>query len=253
MPTVALERHKRRRNSVAGNRGNGRGFRSDSARGSCSVAASTSAGVVLSPVVPNRVGDPNGREHLSQLMLGYQKGDPDSAAELVEIVSPMLMRFLAAPSLTRAYAEDMLQECWLRIHRARHTYRPGAAVLPWLYGIARHVRVDSYRRVRRVNSNEIASSDCLDSVSGADGRTQIADLNLWRIVAQIPGSQREVILMLKVSGMTCEEVALATRRSVVATKQIAHRAYVKLRSLWRDEAKPGANEMAPSVEAPCQS
>ena len=50
---------------------------------------------------------------------------------------------------------------------------------------------------------------------------------------QLPESQQEVILMLKVSGLTLEEVAAATRTSVGAVKQKAHRAYERLRSLMR--------------------
>ena len=47
-----------------------------------------------------------------------------------------------------------LQETWLRIHEVRHTYRPGEPVLPWIYAIARHTRVDHYRKTRRVEDRE---------------------------------------------------------------------------------------------------
>ena len=65
-------------------------------------------------------------------MRRYQQADPAAAAELVRVLSPMLLRFLSGPAQTRVHAEDMLQECWLRIHKARHTYRQDAPVLPWI-------------------------------------------------------------------------------------------------------------------------
>ena len=181
---------------------------------------------------------PNAKDagRLQELMLGYQNADPGAANQLVEQLSPMLLRFLAGPLYTRAFAEDMLQDCWLRLHRARHTYRPGTPVLPWIFAIARHTRVDAYRR-RRIETRESA----LDQVSGSGDRASTPavtpEIDLWRFVRQLPPSQQEVILMLKVSGMTLEEVARATGGTVGAVKQKAHRAYVKLRELIDNQPK----------------
>lgn len=60
-----------------------------------------------------------------------------------------------------------------------------------------------------------------------------------RCLRQLPPSQREVILMLKVSGMSLEEVARATSSSVGSVKQKAHRAYGKLRRLLVAEKETG--------------
>ena len=49
------------------------------------------------------------------------------------------------------------------------------------------------------------------------------------LIAVLPPSQREVVSMLKVSGMSLEEVARATASSVGSVKLKAHRAYEKLR------------------------
>jgi len=51
------------------------------------------------------------------------------------------------------------------------------------------------------------------------------------LLAALPESQREVIALLKVSGMSLEEVARATSNSVGSVKQKAHRAYERLRQL----------------------
>jgi Sigma-70 region 2 len=56
-----------------------------------------------------------------------------------------------------ADAEDMLQDVWLRVHHVRHTYRPSEPLLPWVYAIARRVRVDNYRKRQRIASREIAA------------------------------------------------------------------------------------------------
>jgi RNA polymerase sigma-70 factor (ECF subfamily) len=170
-------------------------------------------------------------------MVGYQNADREAAAELVGKVSPMLLRFLAGPLQTRAYAEDILQDCWLRIHRSRHTYRPGTPVLPWLFAIARYTRIDAYRRRRQIDANEVQAVDISASAPGSPAIPDPAEMDLWRLVGQLPSSQQEVIQMLKISGLSLEEVANATGSTVGAVKQKAHRAYQKLRELLNASAQ----------------
>src|ERR1700726_3824986 len=86
----------------------------------------------------------------------YQQADPKAPAALVNTLSPALLRFFMSQGTSREHADDLLQETWLRIHRVRHTYRPGEPVLPWIYAIARRVRVDGYRRTRRIALHETA-------------------------------------------------------------------------------------------------
>ena len=55
------------------------------------------------------------------------------------------------------------------------------------------------------------------------------------LMAALPPSQREVVSMLKVSGMSLEEVARATASSVGSVKLKAHRAYEKLRAVLKPQ------------------
>src|SRR5215467_9073387 len=91
---------------------------------------------------------------LGDLMVRYQNGDPTAVTELIERLSPQLHRFFLAQFVSRRFADDLLQETWLRIHQVRHTYRPGEPVLPWIYALARNIRVDHYRKTRRVEDRE---------------------------------------------------------------------------------------------------
>src|ERR1700677_3138273 len=89
-----------------------------------------------------------------QLMAPDQPAEAEPLSALIERLSPQLYRFFASQLGNRADAEDMLQDTWLRIHRVRHTYRAGDPVLPWVYTIARRVRVDNYRKRYRISSRE---------------------------------------------------------------------------------------------------
>src|SRR5260370_10743482 len=164
---------------------------------------------------------------------------------LVESLSPQLYRFFASQMGRRTDAEDMLQDVWLRIHRVRHTYRPAEPLLPWVYAIARRVRVDSYRKRKRIASRERAV-DLLPEA--AAGKTEEAkNLPAFEdLVAALPESQREVLTMLKVNELSLEEVARATSSTVGAVNQNAHRAYQRLRDLLRQSelAQTGQNGIA---------
>ncbi len=164
---------------------------------------------------------------LEMLMLRYQQGGAEAASELVTRLSPGLHRFFLMQFVSRRYADDLLQETWLRIHEIRHTHRPGEPVLPWVYAIARHIRVDHFRRVQRVELREKQVEDLPEIAAAPQGAG--TGPSLEEMLAGLPESQREVIAMLKVSGMSLEEVARATSSSVGSVKQKAHRAYEKLR------------------------
>jgi len=165
---------------------------------------------------------------LEALMVRYQQGDSPAASALIHRVSPLLHRFFLVEFVSRRYADDLLQETWLRIHEVRHTYRPGERVMPWLYAIARNVRVDHYRRTRRVTDREQQVEKLPETAAPRGGADRAPDLET--LLAALPESQREVIAMLKIAGMSLEEVARATSSSVGSVKQKAHRAYEKLRA-----------------------
>lgn len=172
--------------------------------------------------------DASRRHDLEYLMHRYQQADAAAVAELVAILSPKLLRFFAGPWATRDLAEDALQECWLRIHQARHTHRPGTSVLPWVFAIARHTRVDVWRRskkFRQVSLEDVASEF---PASGCETRSAI---DVDRLLAELPESQSEVIYMTKVLGLSVEETASATGSTAGAVKQKAYRAYERLRRL----------------------
>src|SRR5260370_36968168 len=91
---------------------------------------------------------------LQQLMSRYQQADGTAVRLLIEQLSPQFLRFFSSQMGCRTNAEDMLQDLWMRIHQARHTYRAGEPVLPRVDAIARYVPTDRYRQRRRVETRE---------------------------------------------------------------------------------------------------
>ena len=171
-------------------------------------------------------------------MTGYQQADRASAQVLMEMLSPMLTRFFMSTTDGRQDCDDLVQETLLRIHRARHSYRSPDPVLPWVFAIARHVRVDQFRKRRRTETHEEAVEPEVlaryetASPSGKD----LPDFD--SLVSVLPESQKQVLTMLKVFGMSVEEVARATSSSVGSVKQKAHRAYGRLREILQNPGNP---------------
>jgi RNA polymerase sigma-70 factor (ECF subfamily) len=171
----------------------------------------------------------------------YQQADPAAPAALVALLSPPLLRFFRFNAASREQAEDLLQETWLKIHRMRHSHRPGDRVLPWVYAIAHHVRIDGYRRTRRIAAHETAIDPVPEPASPSD---PAGSLHFESLMAALPEAQREVVIMLKATGMTVDEVARATSSTIGAVKLKAHRAYERLRELLESPPRPKRTEDA---------
>lgn len=181
-----------------------------------------------------------GDSELELLMVRYQGGDFAAATALIHRVSPQLHRFFVAQLTSRSHADDLLQETWLRIHRVRHTYRPSEPVLPWVYAIARHVRVDHFRKAMRTQIREKRLAEITDVAANTNAGQRGPGDDLAKLLAPLPESQREVLEMLKITGMSLEEVARATSSTVGSVKQKVHRAYKKLREqLGSSESRKG--------------
>jgi RNA polymerase sigma-70 factor (ECF subfamily) len=176
-----------------------------------------------------------GEDELRSLMVRYQSGDFEAVDELVRSLSAPLWRYFTSPHTSRGDTEDLLQDCWVRIHRSRQTYRPADPVLPWIFAIARHTRLDGYRRRRRRESRETLVATPPEVVVPGDNLALPDKTRFTHLLEQLPDSQREVLVMLKVSDMSLEEVARATSSTVGAIKQKAHRAYARLRQIIEKE------------------
>lgn len=183
---------------------------------------------------------PAGGTHVATpeaLMQAYQRGDGAAAADLVRRFSPMLLRSFIADMTARRHAADLVQETWLRVHQVRRTYRGGEPVLPWIFGIARHVRIDHFRKVGRTSAREQCLPDDLELPGAGAGPAPGEDLDA--LLAPLSRSEREVIELLKVVGLSLEDVARATACTVGSVKQKVHRAYRKLRERRLHPVSPG--------------
>src|SRR5262245_56936480 len=78
----------------------------------------------------------------------YSNGDNAAFAELYDAIAPRLHGFLRKATRDDSTTEDLMQQTFLQIHRARGSFIAGAAVMPWALAIAKRLMIDSARRRR---------------------------------------------------------------------------------------------------------
>lgn len=178
--------------------------------------------------------------------------DEQALAELVEAVGPALLAFVERSLGSRGHeAEDIAQEAFIRLWRARHRWRPTAAVRTYLFTIATRLTLNRQRGWRRRPlelSFTLDETDTLDPVDGApDPERLAASGQLRRMLASelisLPTTQRVALLLKTVGGLRYEEIAEVLEVSAAAVESLLSRARARLRpklSAFRTEGKPGS-------------
>jgi len=185
--------------------------------------------------------DAGGNDPDAELMLAFQRGDEDAFAEIVRRYQGRVVSLAYRYLGSAADAEDLAQEVFLRVHRAKEGYEASARFSTWIYRITANASLNLLRgrRVRRTVNREMPDE------SGAEGTASFADPDaeapqdrmekdelsavLRRIVDELPERQRVAILLNKYEGLSYEDVASAMDLSVMAVKSLLTRARVNIK------------------------
>jgi RNA polymerase sigma-70 factor (ECF subfamily) len=192
------------------------------------------------------MADPN--ERLDAAMERYARGDDGAFDELYRRGAPRLRGFLLRLSGDGALADDLVQEVFLRVHRARGHFAPGAAALPWIFAIARNVFLDHTRHPRVRRGGELREDGGIperEAPPDTKGDEALIGNELLSIVratlAGLPVLQREAFVLIRFEGLSVSEAAQVLGATEGAVKIRAFRAYEALRAaLKQNDPKPGA-------------
>jgi RNA polymerase sigma-70 factor (ECF subfamily) len=176
------------------------------------------------------------------LMLRVQRDEPGAFAGLVERFGPRIFARLFRMLQDRQEAEDLTQEVFLRLYRARLRYRPRAKFSTWLYHVTQNVARNALRRRRRhawlrlsrLGADEEAvrvrprQERINDSPSARLERRELAQV-VRGAVAALAGRQRTAMEMRQFQNYSCAEIADALALTPEATKSLLYRARLQLR------------------------
>ncbi|MGE0710590.1 MAG: RNA polymerase sigma factor [Planctomycetota bacterium] len=174
-----------------------------------------------------------------ELFERYRAGDADAFRELHARYAPRLGALLRRSLYRQEEAADLVQQTFLQLHRARHDFRPGAAVRPWLYTIALNLARKHFRTLKRRPTKPLEGEVPDEAPPPGRPAERAEDVaRLREALLELPENQREVIELHWFEGLPFAEVAQVVGASLSAVKVRAHRGYKRLRALL-EGAGPG--------------
>jgi RNA polymerase sigma-70 factor, ECF subfamily len=180
-----------------------------------------------------------------QLMLDVKAGDEASFELLLQRYRRPLVNFLYRMVRNREQAEDLAQEVFLRVYRAREDYVPSAKFTTWLFRIATNLALNSVRDTRYQKLEvSIDAPVTIDAEEGDEKPLDIAEKHpnieqhlventrkkmIRHAIEKLPEKQRAAVLLHKYQELDYAEIAKILNCSESALKSLLFRAYESLR------------------------
>jgi RNA polymerase sigma-70 factor (ECF subfamily) len=189
-----------------------------------------------------------------RLMLQVRDDDPRAFEELMLRYQNRVVALLAHLTGRPDVAEDLAQDVFLRVYRARKQYVPGAKFSTWLFTIAGNVAANSKRsRARRQEVNLPASTTGTTTMpieamavaaSGLMPTRQVDSAEMREAVQQAIASlgerQRMAVLLAKFEHFSYAEIAEIMELTPEAVKSLLSRARGRLREVLEPYLERGA-------------
>ncbi len=178
-------------------------------------------------------------------MLDVKAGDEASFELLLHRYRRPLVNFVFRMVRNQEQAEDLAQEVFLRVYRAREDYVPSAKFTTWLFRIATNLALNSLRDNR--NQRMEISLDAPINASDEDGDERLLDVAekhpnieqhlvedarrkmIKHAIDKLPEKQRAAVLLHKYQELDYGEIAKILNCSESALKSLLFRAYETLR------------------------
>jgi len=179
------------------------------------------------------------------LLLAYAAGDASAFDTLYGRHKGGIYRFLLRQCGHAGVADELFQDVWMNVVRARASYTPSAKFTTWLYRIAQNRLIDHWRASGRVEivtaGSDDDDEDPLDEVPGRESdqpevrvATLELSLRLRHALATLPAAQREAFLLHQEGGLELSEIADLTGAGVETVKSRIRYAMTKLRAELED-------------------
>lgn len=176
----------------------------------------------------------------SALMLRYGDGDVQAFEVLYRRHNDAIYRYLLRLCGHRDSADDIFQEVWGKIVKARKTYRPTAKFTTFLYRVAHNCFIDHVRRNKRHSMNTVLEPELYgdqgESLETATERS-LARERLEIALTTLPEEQRDAFLLREEGGLSVDQIAAVTGCNRETAKSRLRYAVNKLRSAIDEPAE----------------
>ncbi len=168
-------------------------------------------------------------------MTRFCQGDARAFDALFQRYAGPIHGYLARLTGSPAAAEDLSQQTFLSVVRARGRFQESSRVKPWLYAIATNAARDWQRRKRPEDLTEQGELPTRVPAEASAPRDAGLERAVQRALAELPEGQRIPIVLHRFEGMSFAEIADAMGLTESAVKVRAHRGYERLRELLAAE------------------
>lgn len=177
-----------------------------------------------------------------QLMMRVRDGDSAAFRDLFSRYAEPVIHFAFRFVNNRDRAEELVQDAFLQIFRARSRYEPRARFATYLYRVVTNLCLNELRRFEYQGrteplegqpneegeaTREIADESAPTAVESVAGSQATA--RVQAILDRLPENQKTALLLSRVEGFSYQEVAETLETSVSAVKSLIFRATQTLR------------------------
>jgi len=160
-----------------------------------------------------------------ELMVFYQNGSTHAFDLLYKRHSSRVFEFLRRRTNPQN-AGDLLQESFLKLHKARHQYSGKYPFLPWLFTITRNVLYDHARlKETKLSRNSVSEVEEL-----ADHEKVDTGADLQPFLVALPEAQRRAVELRYLQDWSFERIAAEMQTTPINIRQIVNRGLKKIRS-----------------------
>lgn len=201
-----------------------------------------------------------------RLMIQVRDGNAGAFEQLVRNYQNRVLGVLQHVVSDRALAEDLTQDVFLRVYRARQRYTPDAKFSTWLFTITNNVAKNALRKLSRrkeVQSNlpadgsageaGVGLSTFTPEKSGLQPARQLDKLEIGQIVRMavemLPERQRMALMLSRFEEMSYQEIGDAMDLSVQAVKSLLSRARNNLKDRLQPYLESGRMPASEASEA----
>ncbi|MDQ1311169.1 MAG: hypothetical protein QG601_2439 [Pseudomonadota bacterium] len=211
------------------------------------VAASAGRADTARHMQPVDAGNPDDTDEA--LMLAYGRGDAAAFERLYARHKGPTYRYLLRHTSERPVADELHQDVWMSVVRARERYAADARFKTWVYTLARHRLIDHWRARRGARFTSLDDDGAVEMVDaqlaaesgdtrGGDPLSTTIDAQasqrLVVALADVPAAQRDAFLLHIEAGLSLEEIARLTGAPPETIKSRLRYAYRRLRAALED-------------------
>jgi RNA polymerase sigma-70 factor (ECF subfamily) len=177
------------------------------------------------------------RRSLSAAMDRYADGDNAAFGTIYDLLEPCLLGYFTRWVRNTSAAEDLTQQTFEHLIKARHNYVRGSDLLAWAFAIGRNILHDAHRKTKREVLRDM-TEDYIREVSRDSNPDEVAATKqmIERVqheLEKLPETQRAAFDLVRQEGLSAAETAEVLGTSEVGVRLRVHRVYEVIRSVLK--------------------